>query len=85
MQAETKKTALTGPERGRLFRQRSKAGGVPTDAQLDRTIRKVLVDNVAAADMTPAKVLTEARARLLKQGFSWQGVNRALAKCGSGQ
>jgi hypothetical protein len=45
----------------------------------------VLVDNITKADMTPAKVLTEARGRLLKQGFSWQGVNRALAKCGSGQ
>jgi hypothetical protein len=77
-----KKLPATGAERGKLFRARQRAKSMPTDAQLDRAIRQVLVHNIASADMTPAKVISAARDRLLKSGFSWQGVNTAILKHG---
>jgi hypothetical protein len=62
MQVETtRKPPATGAERGKLFRARQRAMAMPTDAQLDRVIRQVLVGNIASADMTPAKVISTAR------------------------
>src|ERR1700726_2770477 len=73
MKPETGKQPASGAERGRRFRERQRAIAMPTDAQLDRTIRQIVVDNIASVDMTPAKVMTAARDRLLKQGFSCNG------------
>lgn len=85
MKSESSKAPASGAERGRRFRERQRAIAMPTDSQFDRVLREIVFENIASADMTPAKLLTTVRDRLLKNGFSWTGVNSAILKHGDGR
>lgn len=73
--------AMTGAERARKFREKRYMAAVPTNAQFDRELRLVVIENVANESMTPAKALVLVRERLSKR-FSVDGINSVIAAYG---
>jgi hypothetical protein len=78
---ETIKQPMTGAQRARKWRERRSVEAVPTNAQFDRELRLVVIENVANEAMTPAKALVLVRERLSKR-FSRDGIDSAIAAYG---
>jgi hypothetical protein len=78
---ETIKQAMTGAERARKWRERRSVEAVPTNAQFDRELRLVVIENVANESMTPAKALVLVRERLARR-FSRDGIDSVIAAYG---
>jgi hypothetical protein len=78
---ETEARPMTGAERARKWRERRSSAAIPTNAQFDRELLIVVIENVANETMTPAKALVLVRERLAKR-FSREGIDSVIAAYG---
>lgn len=83
MEAEnTTRRPMTGPERAKRYREKRAASRTPTDVQFDRELRIVVIENVANPAMTPARTVGLVRERLVRRGFSADGIDAIILRYG---
>jgi hypothetical protein len=78
---DTRRTAMANAARQKRYRDRRR-DGVPTEAEVDREVSRVVFANVGNAGFRPADATSQARSHLL-QKFTFSGINRVIVQLGA--
>jgi len=80
MDHEQQTAKASNAARQKRYRERRR-DGVPTEADLDREVSRVVFANIHNVSFRPTDAISQARSRLL-QRFSFQGINRVILRLG---